>query len=842
MADDSGNRDAGGVAALGSRDGGSAAPERPGSRDGDVLADYRRSKLALAELIQSLMSVAVERRDQDGEVLARDLLARLTEDRFQLAVVGQFSRGKSTLMNAVLGHPYLPTGALPMTSLVTTVRYGSRPRAFVQRAGSPFRIEVSLDELPRFVAQTSDEREELRVVAAHVEVPSEILRLGFSFVDTPGIGSAIAANTATTESFLPEADALIFVTGFDAPLSAAELDFLAKVRAHVERLFVVVNKLDLVPEAEAEGVVRFVCDRLVPDGGKAGPRVFALSALEALEGRMSADRGRLTASGLPELELALVRFLTTEKPRALLLQTVARTERLLAREKADLELARRVQSEDDSERHARWARFDDRAADLIVEVREVSAALVRDVEAQFPMALVERSRLWPQELGRRIADELDGRWPQPSGPEQARAQAVELAQAQAREWLGERLAESRAALLRIAGGHVERLERLEQAGRRIAAEVFDAEPAGAAPEPSRSSGVDLPELEPPPVALDIRLDLPRWSLLRSAARRSDDEQSRILAGLERGVLAYCEEVRRALGQAAMEAAQALGERMEARTRSATERVRERLGRPEVDRHLAVAEEVEQRLVGFRQAVAEWDPGPGVERLPDVDRARASQTAHVLMPCVLCERIAAVPFEHLARAQHELATSGESRRTHAARGGFCALHTWQYAHVASERGIALAYAELAETASALLRAAHGSAAQESDLREALVAFTPGRERCPVCLALAQAERDAVVALVADLGQRAHAATPPALCLPHLAAVLATGPGVERARWLVGSLADGLARAAEDMRVYVLKRDSLRRHLVDHEEQAAHMGVIARIAAHRALAWPWRDADQ
>jgi hypothetical protein len=69
----------------------------------------------------------------------------------------------------------------------------------VRRAAGLLPIETSLDELVRFVAQASSEREELRVVSADVEVPSEILRLGFSFVDTPGVGSAIGANTATRE-------------------------------------------------------------------------------------------------------------------------------------------------------------------------------------------------------------------------------------------------------------------------------------------------------------------------------------------------------------------------------------------------------------------------------------------------------------------------------------------------------------------------------------------------------------------------------------------------------------------------------------------------------------------
>ena len=170
----------------------------------EVLTEYRRRKLALAELIRGAMNLASERRDERRQQSARDLLARLADDRFELAVVGQFSRGKSTLMNAILGGDYLPTGALPMTSVVTTVRYGSQPHVTVRRRGRErLPIETSLEDLVRFVAQSSAERDELEVLSAEVQVPAEILRLGFHFVDTPGIGSAVATNTATTRRFLP---------------------------------------------------------------------------------------------------------------------------------------------------------------------------------------------------------------------------------------------------------------------------------------------------------------------------------------------------------------------------------------------------------------------------------------------------------------------------------------------------------------------------------------------------------------------------------------------------------------------------------------------------------------
>ena len=85
------------------------------------LKDYERAKFALADLLRALPWTSAR-----AEPL-RAMFARLAEDRFNLVVVGRFSRGKSSLMNALLGQAWLPTGILPLTSVVTAVSYGSVP-------------------------------------------------------------------------------------------------------------------------------------------------------------------------------------------------------------------------------------------------------------------------------------------------------------------------------------------------------------------------------------------------------------------------------------------------------------------------------------------------------------------------------------------------------------------------------------------------------------------------------------------------------------------------------------------------------------------------------------------
>ena len=74
-------------------------------------------------------------------------------------------------------------------------------------------------------------------------------------MDTLGVGSAIDANVATTMAFLPQCDAAVFVTSVDLPMTAVETAFLADIRKYAEKLFVAVNKIDLLEGLEREEVL-----------------------------------------------------------------------------------------------------------------------------------------------------------------------------------------------------------------------------------------------------------------------------------------------------------------------------------------------------------------------------------------------------------------------------------------------------------------------------------------------------------------------------------------------------------------------------------------------------------
>ena len=201
----------------------------------------------------------------------------------------------------------------------------------------------------------------------------------------------------------------------------------------------------------------------------------------------------------------------------------------------------------------------------------------------------------------------------------------------------------------------------------------------------------------------------------------------------------------------------------------------------------------------------------------------------------------VSFDYLAHAQYELSARQERRAEHAADGGFCPLHSWLYAQTAEPVGIALTYAELTRTAAGDLREALRSASSRQQLRDALAHLSPGPDRCPVCRALATAEREALADVLHELPRDPHGETPPGLCVPHLAQVLDANPSAAQTRWLAASLASAMERAAEDMRAFALKRQSLRRELISEEERVAYRQAICRIAGHRELARPWRTDE-
>ncbi len=256
---------------------------------------------------------------------------RLREERCHLAVLGQFKRGKSTLINALLGAPVLPAAVVPVTSIPTFLHGGEQPAArVVFENGKPEERLLGPDAaalagfLARFVAESANPRNHLGVRLIEAAYPAPVLRRGLSLIDTPGIGSTFRHNTEATVNFLPQCDAAMFVVSADPPITEVEVEFLKLARRKLARLFFILNKVDYLDAAERDEAVRFLQRALCEHVGfTSPPPIFCASARQGLAARQGQDDAAWERSGVAAIEEQIVSFLLTEK-KDVLSRAVAR--------------------------------------------------------------------------------------------------------------------------------------------------------------------------------------------------------------------------------------------------------------------------------------------------------------------------------------------------------------------------------------------------------------------------------------------------------------------------------------------------------------------------------------
>ncbi len=215
---------------------------------------------------------------------ANELAERVSEGRFYVACVGQFKRGKSTLLDALVGEHVLPTGITPVTAVATVIRYGEHASARVRSTSGEW-LAVPLAELEQYVSEENNPENVKGVDAAEVFIPSKLLATGMCLVDTPGLGSVFAGNTATTQAFIPHIDAAIMVVGADPPISGEELTTVETVARHVKDILVVLNKSDRVTDKERTTAANFARKMLQSRLQRAVDTIYEVSAAEQLERR-----------------------------------------------------------------------------------------------------------------------------------------------------------------------------------------------------------------------------------------------------------------------------------------------------------------------------------------------------------------------------------------------------------------------------------------------------------------------------------------------------------------------------------------------------------------------------
>ena len=230
---------------------------------------------ALDSILSELAALGSER---DRERLAA-LQDRLEAARLRVLVTGEAKRGKSTLINALLGRDVLPSGVTPLTAVTTTVRDGDDERAEA-RFLDGHDEKHPLAALPDLVTERGNPGNRRRIDGVTVYLAAPVLEGGVELVDTPGTGSVFEWDTHVAHEALESMDAAVFVLTADPPVSASERDLLRRVAGLSVTTFAVLNKADRLDKAELAEAVEFTRRVL----GQAGhpDTVYPMSARAAL--------------------------------------------------------------------------------------------------------------------------------------------------------------------------------------------------------------------------------------------------------------------------------------------------------------------------------------------------------------------------------------------------------------------------------------------------------------------------------------------------------------------------------------------------------------------------------
>jgi GTPase SAR1 family protein len=367
-----------------------------------------KTRERLLRVLTSLAETATLQDAHASQSAVALLREKVEQNRFYLTVVGQFKRGKTTFLNALLGAEVLPVAILPLTSVVTMLRYSESPSAEVVFQ-SGLRSTIRLAELGDYVTEKGNPKNVKRVSHVIVAYPSEYLRGGVALVDTPGIGSVYTHNTQVTYDFLPQVDAAIFVTSPEPPITNAEIEFLTDLASHVRKVFVVLNKTDLLSASQLREVLDFTRHSLPESIAATSDSVIAISAAQALKAKDQGDPELLAACGFQRLEEKLGKFLASEKNLVFYASVARNTHKLIADLRLSCELQIRAAQMPLDELRTKLAELDRHLAHAQQE-REDSQVLLQNSVSQISKLFEAEAMSFAGEMVESLSTEIRRHW------------------------------------------------------------------------------------------------------------------------------------------------------------------------------------------------------------------------------------------------------------------------------------------------------------------------------------------------------------------------------------------------------------------------------------------------
>lgn len=252
---------------------------------------------------------------------------------FKILFMGTFKNGKSTTINALLGGDLLPVGATATTAVISQVVYGTDTnsvRVYREEQEQPqilpmkkFMEEYRLTDEDIVMIENEGGTDRFKDIDYVVlESDLELFRDGVQFIDSPGLGEAVA-RTKTTNRFIPQANAIVFLLDATKPFSQEEKAYIRRHFVNADpkprNVFFLVNRMNQLNSDADRDSIRRQTELMLKSvfAGENGfdkalydSRVFFVNSYDALQMQ---KKGRIpVGTDIPEFKAALESFLTSE--------------------------------------------------------------------------------------------------------------------------------------------------------------------------------------------------------------------------------------------------------------------------------------------------------------------------------------------------------------------------------------------------------------------------------------------------------------------------------------------------------------------------------------------------
>ena len=326
----------------------------------DYKKEYNERKAAVIELLRGCINfyTGLERAEQVSTL--EDLESDVKNGRFSIVVVGQFSAGKSTFLNSLMGEKYLPSFTTETTATVNFLRSVNESptgksliRVNYKGGDKEECDDVTLENIEKFVSTRGDNVAQ-KIESVEVFLDSPYLNDGVSLVDSPGLNGVLEGHEQITNDQIDRSHAAIFMFNAKQPGSKTDYEKLNHLLKRCNSVLIVLNQKDLIKESEQ--TMEEVVDTLKKNYSKWFdtkdlPEIFPISAYQALVARSarsldyngkdnfseSERKQLLDSSEIEKFEDRLTRYLTQgEKARKELLSPVEKVRTFLRETEASL--------------------------------------------------------------------------------------------------------------------------------------------------------------------------------------------------------------------------------------------------------------------------------------------------------------------------------------------------------------------------------------------------------------------------------------------------------------------------------------------------------------------------